>query len=378
MAGFSLELPTQEAIKEEVLTQIMPDTKEEVMIVDAAKENANKIMSINLDSIEERKEYTDVIEQFGIQDMKACQSKNAILQKQVGALQMAGDEGGDVAKGLAELTLKMKDLDPSGIDFLKTGPFGKIFNPVRRYFERFHTADEEISAIVKSLENGKKTLINDNVTLEIEETNMRTMTKKMQTNIEMGKKLDAYLEEGLSRARANGDDPEKIRFIEEEILYPLRQRIEDFQQIQIVDQQGIVAMEIIRRNNKELIRSVDRAQNVTVTALRTAVTVAGALYNQKIVLEKINALNDVTNKMLESTSKMLHEQGVAIQRQASEASISPETLKNAFAETLTALEDISKYKQEALPRMRETIETFNELAVQGEAKIQEMERSGLL
>ena len=37
-------------------------------------------------------------------------------------------------------------------------------------------------------------------------------------------------------------------------------------------------------------------------------------------------------------------------------------LKNAFDETLQALDDISAYKQEALPRMRETIETFNQLA----------------
>ena len=49
-------------------------------------------------------------------------------------------------------------------------------------------------------------------------------------------------------------------------------------------------MEIIRRNNLELIRSVERAKTVTVSALRVAVTVASALYHQKIVLEKVNLL----------------------------------------------------------------------------------------
>ena len=137
-------------------------------------------------------------------------------------------------------------------------------------------------------------------------------------------------------------------------------------------------MELIRRNNKELIRSVDRAQNVTVTALRTAVTVAGALYNQKIVLEKVTALNNTTNHLLESTAKMLHTQGVEIQKQASETAISADTLKTVFEETLQALDDISTYKQEALPRMKETITTFNELAITGEAKIVQMEKSGVL
>ena len=134
-------------------------------------------------------------------------------------------------------------------------------------------------------------------------------------------------------------------------------------------------MEIIRRNNRELIRSVERAQNVTVTALRTAVTVAGALYNQKIVLEKVNALNATTNAMIETTSRMLHEQGTEVQRQATEASLSPETLQASYKETMAALDDLSKYRRDALPRMRATIETFRDLAEHGEAEIAKLEKS---
>jgi len=376
--GFTLELPSEEEVKQEVQETIMPSEKEEVVIVDAAKEKADQIMGVDIESFENRKEFTDVIENFGLEDMKACHKKNAILQQRMGSFSAMGGETGDVAKGLEDLTIKMKDLDPSGIDFIKKGPLGNLFNPVRRYFERYNTADKEIATIVESLEKGKKTLTADNVTLEIEQSEMREMTKKMQKNIELGSKLDSYLTNAIENAKASGEDQEKIDFLENEILFPLRQRIQDFQQVQVVDQQGIIAMELIRRNNKELIRSVDRAQNVTVTALRTAVTVAGALYNQKIVIEKVNALNATTNQMIESTSKMLHEQGVAIQQQASEASISPETLKSAFAETLQALDDINSYKKEALPRMKETINTFNELAVTGEEKIQELEKAGML
>ena len=380
---FTLELPTEDELKEEVVTALAPTQKEEAAIITKSQSTVDQIMSIDLSNFEQRKEYTDVIEKFGIDDLKNSRTKNAILQKRMGSFEKAGElsglgEAGVVAKGLEDLTIKMKDLDPSGIDFVKKGAIGRLFNPVRRYFEKYKTADQEIAEIVKSLEKGKKTLITDNTTLELEETNLRATTKKMQTNIALGKQLDASLEHAIEQAKVSGEDPDKIRFVEEEILYPLRQRIEDFQQIEIVSQQGIIAMELIRRNNKELIRSVDRAQNVTVTALRTAVTVAGALYNQKIVLEKVTALNNTTNHLLESTAKMLHTQGVEIQKQASETAISADTLKTVFEETLQALDDISTYKQEALPRMKETIATFNELAITGEAKIAQMEKSGLL
>ncbi|MBR1634382.1 MAG: toxic anion resistance protein [Lachnospiraceae bacterium] len=377
MSAFSLELPTEEEIKQEVAELTLPTPKEEVAIRDTAQERARQIMDADLDTFEQRKEYTDVINAFGLEDLKACRSKNAILQKRVGAFEKNGGEAGEVARGLADLTIRMKDMDPSGIDFLKQGPMGKLFNPARRYFEKYKTVDGEISEIVKSLEKGKKTLVEDNVTLEIEESEMRQVTKKMQSNIEMGTRLDESLSAAVAEAKATGEDEEKIRFVEEEILFPLRQRIEDFQQVQAVDQQGIMAMELIRRNNRELIRSVERAENVTVTALRTAATVAGALYNQKIVLEKITALNDETNHMISATAHMLREQGTAIQKQATEASISPDTLKESFKETIEALDEISRYRQEALPRMKQTIDAFRDIAEEGERQIARLEKQPL-
>lgn len=148
----------------------------------------------------------------------------------------------------------------------------------------------------------------------------------------------------------------------------------DFQQLLVVNQQGIIAMEVIRKNNLELIRAVDRAQMVTVSALRVAVTVAGALYNQKIVLEKVQMLNETTNNMISATSRMLKEQGTAIQREAVEASVSPDTLKQAFADTLSALDDISTYKSKALPQMAQTIQDFRTIADEGERQLTKMEK----
>ena len=132
-------------------------------------------------------------------------------------------------------------------------------------------------------------------------------------------------------------------------------------------------MNVLRRNNSELIRAVERAEHVTVSALRVAVTVAGALYNQRIVLDKVQALNETTNNMIASTATMLKEQGAEIQQQAGETSISVDTLRQSFADTIQALEDISTYKQAALPRIRQTIEDFRQLAEVGEEHIRRIE-----
>ena len=71
---------------------------------------------------------------------------------------------------------------------------------------------------------------------------------------------------------------------------------------------------------------------------------------------------------------MLKERGADIQKGSMEASISVETLKTAFADAVEALDSISTYKQEALPKMRDTINQFKELAAKGEEQIQQLEK----
>ena len=374
--AFTLDVVNPEEVKEKVEQELALPAEIKPEIAKAAEEKVQQIMAVNLDSFEDRKEFTTAIDTFGQDVVQKSEVKNEILSKRMAELSKSGTESGEVAKGLEELAVRMRDLDPSGIDFAKKGPFGKVFNPVRRYFDRYKTADAEIADIVKSLEKGKGTLRNDNTTLELEEASMRDITKQLNQKIEMGTAMDTYLTNAIEEQKTIGGDAEKIRFVEEEVLFPLRQRIMDFQQLQVVNQQGIIAMDVIRANNKELIRAVDRAETVTVSSLRTAVTVAGALYNQKIVLEKVQLLNASTNQMIEATSKMLKDQGVAIQKQATEANISVETLKTSFANTLSALDDISNYKQEALPKIAATIRDFRELAESGEKRLIEMEKRG--
>ena len=374
--SFNLELPDVEEVKEKVAEELAVTDERQQTVDETAKQKVEEIMGTDISVFEERKNLTTAFEEFGADVMRKTENKNSILSKRMGELSKAGSESGEVAKGLQELAEQMKSLDPSLVDFDQKGLFGKISNPVKRYFDKYKTADAQIADIVKSLENGKKMLKNDNVTLEIEQSDMRGLTKELNEKIAMGNALDQYLSNAIENKKAEGGDEEKVKFVEEEVLFPLRQRIMDFQQMQVVSQQGCVAMDVIRRNNNELIRAVDRAETVTVSSLRTAVTVAGALYNQRIVLEKVNLLNESTNRMIASTAEMLKTQGVEIQKQASEAMISTDTLKKSFEDTLQAMSDISSYKTEALPRIRQTIEEFKALADMGEQKLQQMEEAG--
>ncbi|RED59420.1 MULTISPECIES: toxic anion resistance protein [Cohnella] len=372
--SFSMEVASPEQIKAVIEQEVKPVPEEVAKLKQLADANVAAIMTLDVESLDKRKEIVQSIESFGLGTMKSSADKNKLLEVSVGNLARTGDEGGQVAKGLAELHTQLKDLDPSAVDFAKRGMLGKLFNPLRAYFLKYQKADIVIADIVVSLDKGKATLKNDNTTLELEQQTLRELTKRLQKEIQLGMLMDESIEGQIEAARQRAEDPDKIRFITEEVLFPLRQRVMDLQQMLVVNQQGIMAIEVVIRNNKELIRGVDRAKNVTISALRISVTVASALFNQRIVLKKIELLNQTTNELIAGTSRMLKEQGATIHKQALETSVSVETLKQAFTDVLAALDSISAYKQEALPRMRDTISQFRELADQGEQQIRRLEK----
>ncbi|MEK8131690.1 toxic anion resistance protein [Paenibacillus filicis] len=372
--SFTMEVISSEKLKSVIEEEVRPVPEEVRQLQELAVSNVSTILTLDIDSLEKRKEILQSIDQFGMSTMRTSSEKNSLLQVSVGNLSKTGDEGGQVAKGLTELQMQLKDLDPSIVDFAKTGFLGKFFNPLRTYFAKFQRADAVISDIVLSLDKGKSILKNDNTTLEFEQHALRELTKRLQKEIQLGILMDEEIESQLQAAQLRQESEDKIRFITEEVLFPLRQRVMDLQQMLVVNQQGIMAIEVVIRNNKELIRGVDRARNVTVSALKISVTVASALYNQKIVLQKIELLNQTTDTLISGTSKMLKTQGAAIHKQSLETSVSVNTLKQAFTDVLEAFDSISTYKQDALPKMRETILQFREMADDGEQQIQRLEK----
>lgn len=369
MAEFSLDIDDIEEDVEKTLEEEKSNLPTE-KIQAQADNNALAIFEMDLDDVNERESIVKSIENFGTEPIKKSTEKNqALLNTQLKNYKHGGSESENVSDKLLELNKQVKELDPSNVDWANNGIMSKFFDPVKKYFEKYETAETVIANIIKSLDQSNRVLKNDNVTLLSEESNLREVTKKLMTDIELGKQMDASIEAQIEEAKIKGIEQEKIDIVSEEILFPLRQRIMDMQQMIVINQQGIVSLNVVRRNNKELIRGIDRAKNVTVTALRTGIMVASSLYNQKIALDKINVLNSTTEDIISSTSRIIREQGNQIQKLSTETAISPEVLQTSFNEALAAIEDISTFKQEALPKMQETINTFSNIAIEGQKAI---------
>jgi uncharacterized protein YaaN involved in tellurite resistance len=112
-----------------------------------------------------------------------------------------------------------------------------------------------------------------------------------------------------------------------------------------------------------------------VSALQVAVTLALALANQRIVLEKVQAVNETTDKLIGRTAEKLRTQGAEIHKQASGTSLDIETLKKAFVDIKAALDDIARFRQEALPKMAEAIVELDKLSDEASRTLENMDNA---
>lgn len=316
-------------------------------------------------------------ESLALETQKAAARQSEMLKQPIRTLAARSQDGGEVANALVELKVQVEHLNPNVIDtqpgFLTrmVGALPGVGTPLKRYFTKFESAQTVVASIIRALEQGRDQLKRDNTTLAEDQKRMRDLSKRLEQSIKLGQIIDQKLDYTLQRD-IPADDP-RHAFVRDELLFVVRQRIMDLQQQLAVNLQGVLATEIIIRNNKELVRGVDRALTVTVSALQVAVTVALALANQKIVLDKIQAVNATTASLIAQTAQKLRTQGVEIQKQAATTSIDMNVLKQAFTDLNGALEDITTFKQQALPAMSKAIGELSSLSQVSEAAVKKIE-----
>jgi uncharacterized protein YaaN involved in tellurite resistance len=382
MTNEALAIANEQSLKKELsfgdLDYSVSETQEPE-VVKRADEVTAKILAIDPAQVNEVEGAKAAVESLGADIQTESALASQMLQQPLKNLMQRGDDGGEVAQSLVDLKMQVEELDPAKFDF-ETNAFMKLLGkipgvgtPMKRYFTRYQSSGAIIEAIVDSLEQGKDQLKRDNVTLSNDQKRMRELTKRLEKVIALGHALDRKLTIEIETTIPSNDPRHK--FLSEEIVFPLRQRIQDMQQQLLVNQQGILTMEVIVRNNKELIRGVQRATDVTVNALRIAVTLAIALTNQQIVLDKIQAINETTENLLTGNAKRLKQQAVDIHKQASSAQLDIEKLGASFRDIREALESISDFRRKALPQMAENIVRMDKMSAEQEDHIKKLENA---
>lgn len=292
---------------------------------------------------------------------KSASMSNRMLERPVRLLKNGlFGEGSTVGKNLIDLRQKIDDLNPAR--------HGDLFSPrkllgliplgsrIEAYFDQYRSAQSHIGGILDGLTESKDELLRDNAAIEQEKTELWITMQRMEQYVYIGNRLDEKLSTRIGEIEAT--NPDKAKIVKEELLFYTRQKVIDLLTQQAVSIQGYLTLDLIRKNNLELVKGVDRALTTTMSALRTAVMTAQALNNQKLVLEQIGALNTTTENMIVATSEMLKNQSTSIQQQAATSTIGVEALQKAFDNVFETMDMIADYKVKALDSMKQTVDVL--------------------
>lgn len=319
------------------------------------------LTSVDVRSPEFSQKVAAITSMGGREVQESSQVSNRMLERPAAALAGAKGQGGDaqakVAGTLVELRHTVTDLDPGHSDLSGVRKLFKWLpggDKLRVYFDKYQSAQSQLDAIIRALASGQDELRKDNASIEGERATMWALMEKLSEYASLASELDRATATKIAELQAQGKT-EDANTVQSDALFPIRQRRQDILTQLAVAVQGYLALDLVKKNNIELIKGVDRAQTTTIAALRTAVIVAQALANQKLVLDQINALNTTTSNMIQSTSEMLRQQGTAINEQAAQSTVSIEALQAAFDNVFATMDAIDTYKAQAVDSMAETV-----------------------
>ena len=356
----SLEAPSPvPEVKPEKAAGLVPVSEQVKSKLEAKVESfVEELISADANSPEFGKKVDQLTNMGRKEIVAAAGQSNRFLDRPVRAM----DQDTGVGADLAELRRTVEELDPgrqgklSGPrKILGIIPFG---NKLKNYFDSYSSAQTHIQSILTRLASGKDELLMDNAAIDTERAKLWEAMGNLEQMIHISKALDRELENAANELDIS--DPAKAKAIRETALFYTRQRTQDLLTQMAVSVQGYLALDLVKKNNIELVKGVDRASTTTVSALRTAVTVAQAMTNQKLVLGQITALNTTTAGIIDSTSTLLKQQTGTIHEQAASSTIPLETLQRAFQNIYDTMDTIDNFKVKALDSMKQTVDTLSD------------------
>lgn len=364
----------------EATTELVARNAEEVtveVVEDKVSENAVVVLDNALLAYTEYKNPSALITSIGATELNNLKEMSDILE--VPVKNIMGENGtpqDNIGKSLIEIKVQADALSPSNYD-LNPGFLGRIIQKItgnsalNKYATQFTSTKSVIESISQSLDNAILKLKEDNAIFEQDKTKYRQTAASLKGQIELLIALSAEVEDRMSKE----EDPDKKAFLSEELLFTITQHTQDLQQTYVATQQGVAALNLLIKNNKELIRGVERTQRATIPVMSIAFTIATGLQTQKKILELTKSVNETTSNAMLENSKMLKEQGAQIQKDAVSATLDYEKLNQSMELLVSAIDDVDTFKQKALPAMKDSVGLLQNLTEKLDTKLDKMDKA---
>jgi len=225
-------------------------------------------------------------------------------------------------------------------------PFG---NRLQAYFRKYQGAAGQLQACMQQLYAARDDMHRDVLEIEATRTKLWEAMQKLASAIHFTERLDAELQTRLELLRIS--DPVRAKALEQEVLFYVRQNLQDMLTQQAVCSNGYLALDVLKKTGREMMNGCSRVATTGMSALAVAQTIARATGNQAQVMDMLSGVNQTIDNLISETGRQLNQH---VQRTADfskNPTIAIEKLKEMFDQTFLAMDAMDTLRSQAIDVM---------------------------
>ena len=286
---------------------------------------------------------------------------------------------GEVGDMLSNLVVELKGLnfDPEQRKGLR-GLFNKARQDVASVMAQYDKAEVNVDKIVEELERHEVTLLKD----------ISLMDRMYDKNQEYMKELTMYIIAGKLRIQELRDVelpamqkkaqesglPEDAQAANDfaNMIGRFEKKIHDLELTRTISLQMSPQIRLIQNNDTLMSEKIRSSINNTIPLWKSQMLLGLSMYHSEEAMKAQREVTDVTNKLLESNAKKLHQGSVNVARESERGIVDIETLKKTNLELIATLDEVRKIQDEGREKRRQAEEELGRIEGQLKQKLLEM------
>ena len=286
---------------------------------------------------------------------------------------------GEVGNMLSDLVVELKGLnfDPEQRKGLR-GLFNKTRQDIASVMAQYDKAEVNVDKIVEELERHEVTLLKD----------ISLMDRMYEKNQEYMKELTMYIIAGKLRIQELRDVelpamqkkaqesglPEDAQAANDfaNMIGRFEKKIHDLELTRTISLQMSPQIRLIQNNDTLMSEKIRSSINNTIPLWKSQMVLGLSMYHSEEAMKAQREVTDVTNKLLESNAKKLHQGSVNVAKESERGIVDIETLKKTNLELIATLDEVRKIQDEGRAQRRQAEEELGRIEGQLKQKLLEM------
>lgn len=225
-------------------------------------------------------------------------------------------------------------------------PYG---NKLQAYFRRYQSASGQLQKSMQQLYAARDDMQRDVVDIEATRGKLWDAMQKLGAAIHFAETLDERLAQKVQSLQAT--DAARAKALEQEVLFYVRQNLQDMLTQQAVCTNGYLALDVLKKTGREMMNGCSRVATTGMSALAVAQTVARATGNQIKVMDTLTGVNSTIESLIAESGRQLNTHVEKTTQFAQNPMIGIEKLKEMFDQTFKAMDAMDTFRTKAVEVM---------------------------